>query len=264
MRALPDSVERALRRFEPLAELSAETIAQISEGARAQRLPRGGRLWRSGQPAHEVFLVGRGLVSLHQVGGASGKVVVDFGGQGDVLRLENAVRPAVHETTAYVVSEQAHVVVLSAEALRGAWRSDVALRKAFVRQVTRGPGALERKLRVLAAGSACARLAAALLDLAERYGREVGSSIVLPFAPPAADLADFAGVPRAQATAIVEHWGAHDLLYPYNDALVIEAPQALAGLARGAAASVTTRSVAAVSRRGQSLQMVSMRMAQTS
>ncbi|MCU0681779.1 MAG: cyclic nucleotide-binding domain-containing protein [Polyangiaceae bacterium] len=233
MRALPDSVERALRRFEPLAELSAETIAHISEGARAQRLPRGGRLWRTGQPAHEVFLVGRGLVSLHQVGGASGKVVVDFGGPGDLLRVENAVRRSVHDTTAYVVSEQAHVIVLSAEALQGAWRVDAALRKAFVRQVTRGPSSLERKLRVLAAGSARARLAAALLELAGRYGRDVGSSIVLPFAPPAVELADFAGVPRAQAAAIVERWGAHDVLYPYDDALVIEAPRVLEGLARG-------------------------------
>jgi CRP-like cAMP-binding protein len=229
MQALPDSVARTLRGFGPFAELPAEALAELWAGARVQRLPRGARLWRSGQPVYEVFLVVRGLVSMHQAGSAQGKIVVDFGGPGDVLGMVEG--EFAHQATATVVSAQAHVIVISASAIAALVRRDPSFARALAR---RGLGGLERKLRVAAAGPASARLATALLALAGRYGR-VGSmgEIVLPFAPPVAELAAFAGLPRALAARIVERWTAHEHVFLYDEALVIEAPWALEGLAKG-------------------------------
>ncbi len=233
MRALPDCSEQALRGFGPFADLSSQTLALLSFGARAQRLPRGGRLWRSGRPANEIFLVLRGLVSIHQAGSLQGKVVVDFGGPGDAIGQGCEALPCVHGASASVASAQAHLLAVETRALADAMAYDPALRRALAGRAARGPSALERKLRVVSAGPPVARLAAALLDLAARYGRGGdGGSIVLPFAPPAFELAAFAGVPRTLAAEQVERWASRDVLYYYDEALVIAAPRELEGVVR--------------------------------
>ncbi|HEU4533092.1 MAG TPA: cyclic nucleotide-binding domain-containing protein, partial [Polyangiaceae bacterium] len=109
MLTLPDNAERTLRAFRPFADLSAGALAELWAGARTQRLPRGARLWRSGQPAGEVFLLGRGLISIHQAGTGPGKLVVDFGGPGDVLGLADGAPAFAHRATATVASDQARV-----------------------------------------------------------------------------------------------------------------------------------------------------------
>jgi CRP-like cAMP-binding protein len=230
MRALPDNAERTLRAFRPFADLSAGALADLWAGARAQRLPRGARLFRVGQPVNEIFLLGRGLVSVHQAGDAQGKLVVDFGGPGDVLGLAEGAPTFAYRASATVASHQAHVIAIGASEFAAVLRREPALGRALAGAA----GSLESKLRVVAAGTASARLATTLLALASRYGR-VGAlgEIVLPFAPPVAELAAFAGVPRALAARTIDRWSTQELVFVYDEALVIEAPWALESLAKG-------------------------------
>jgi CRP-like cAMP-binding protein len=231
MPARSHSVERTLRGFGPFADVSAGTLAELSPGACARRLPRGAQLFREGGPSTEVFLLSRGLVSLHQAGVEQAKIVLDFAGPGDIVGAADDA--FAHGAAAGVASEHVHVIVLKTEAIAGVARRDRALRRALAAKAARGSSRLERKLRTLVAGQPSARLATALLDLTHRYARAGAGGLVLPFALPACELAAFADVPRALAADLLERWAAWELIYPYDDALVVKAPRALAGLANG-------------------------------
>jgi CRP-like cAMP-binding protein len=177
------------------AALSPATREDLVARGRAVEFPAGVAMLRERDPGDRVLLITAGTVKLTKCARSGAEVVLDFRGPGDVLGEQALVGGSERSATVQSLTAVSAVAIAAPE---------------FAAWLARAPDAmlallatLERRLREsdrqrLEFGSAqtLARVAARLLDLAERFGRPDDGGTVIELAIAQDELAAWSGASR--------------------------------------------------------------------
>src|SRR5919206_3634173 len=164
-----------------LALLGAPERARLEEFARRTRYPRGTRLMHEGEPGEKVMVLVEGHVKASCVTSEGQEMVLSFRGPGDVLG-ELSFLDGARRSSSVTAIEPVEAMVMSARAFRSYLESTPGAAMTLIDVLGRRFRDANRKRVQFGASDTVGRVAARLLELAERYGEqeERGTRIGLP------------------------------------------------------------------------------------
>jgi len=173
--------------------------------------PPGATLCVEGDPATHVFILLAGWVKILSTTNDGHEIVLALRGDGDIVGeiagettgRRNATIQAVDTVRALIVRHDRFSAFLDANPGAG---------HAFRRVVTQKWNDADTKLRRRAVTTGGQRLAALLLDLAERHGREAAGAVHLVMPLSQEELASLAGTSRATVTRAFVNWRKRGLI----------------------------------------------------
>jgi len=199
------SLQVFLTQRPPFADLAPELLARVLDAARLLEVPRGGALWRVGEPVSECVVIRRGVLREARPApdGACGRpVTLGLHGKGAVLGVERLLGPREASTASCTLEawEQSTVLRIPRAALVRAAESSAPFALALGTAVARRSLWLEDRLGAWMHRSASARLAALLLELADTFGVRDSRGVILPLRLPHREIASLIGVTRETTT----------------------------------------------------------------
>ena len=168
----PITLERTLRASNLLAGVAPELVHEVARSAARRRYARGERIFRAGEAATFVGVVARGLVKLVRPVPEGTACIVALWGPRQTIGNLAAIERGSYPGDAIVVSDEAEIVTLDAEALLAAAERRPALAWALARSLVEHGQALHEKIGIMSAGPVERRLKALLAHLLERFGDE--------------------------------------------------------------------------------------------
>lgn len=229
---LPPSAAEFLRASAVFASLPPREIAALAAVARDEPVRARDYVFMEGDTPHWFCLVRSGRVKIVRQTRAGKDVVLDLLGPGELFG-----GVAVIENRPYPASAQAIEPSVILKIPREAMAALVERHPSFIREMALMMG---RRLRAahdsvtsLAGDPVEARLAAALLRLAERDGRRSAGSVTLPFHLTRQNLADMTGTTVESTIRTVSRWLRDGLLVEEGGLVVLRDPDALRALAEG-------------------------------
>lgn len=170
---MPDSrLIARLRAAGPFRELRSDWIERLAMHCTRRQLSGGDYVWRRGEAAQSFIVVEEGLVAVQRDTVDGERVLVALFGPGDTLCVVPALQHIPFPVDAVTVTERAEVLVVAAAPVLGALDRDAELAAALNRALLDHASSLRNKIDIVSAGTVPRRVAALLLHLAERFGRE--------------------------------------------------------------------------------------------
>jgi len=214
------------------AVLPAREIATLA--AVAVEAPHRARdyIFMEGDPARWFCVVKSGHVKILRHSRTGKDVVLDLLGPGEVFGgvavIEQRPYPAAAQATEATV-----VLKIPAEAMIAVSERHPSFIKEIALMIGRRLRAAHDSVKSLAVDPVEARLAAALLRLAEREGARGKQGVTLPYHLTRQSLADMTGTTVETAIRIVSRWLKEGLVQDEGGRLVLVDPEALRELALG-------------------------------
>jgi CRP/FNR family transcriptional regulator len=230
----PKDAAAALRRnplFGGLAvrEIDALAAVAVEEHVRARE-----HIFMEGDPARWLCLVRSGHVKILRHSRTGRDVVLELLGAGEIFGgvavIERRPYPATAQAT-----EPSVVLKIPAEAIVALAERQPSIIKEMALMIGRRLRAAHDSVKALSVDPVEARLAAALLRLAEREGTRAKDRIVLPFHLTRQSLADMTGTTVETAIRIVSRWVKDALVVDEDGRLVLRDVETLRTLAEGEA-----------------------------
>jgi CRP/FNR family transcriptional regulator, cyclic AMP receptor protein len=185
----------ALDLFHGVAQRDARKIASLCT---EKWYPRGAAIFREGEPADSLYVLKKGMVRLISVSDQGRETILHILKPDEVfgeLFLSEQKRPftaiAAEDSLVTIISQESFVELLSAVPI-------VALN--FIRLLSKRLATVERGLVEFSHTWSYHRLARVLLQLSEKYGREVPSGTLINVRLTHEDLANLIGTSRETVT----------------------------------------------------------------
>lgn len=215
---------RVIQRHEALSLLADEVKANLARQMSFVRLPRGEPLWRKGERATELHLVGRGLVAL-SVRAPSGRDLISM----LHAPVEGVDVPALmggrpHESDACAFAGEAIVATLGWAPVLSALESCSGASLAVARIFS---AYLQHNERRWSDGTLSVehRLARQLLELADRFGDELDDgTVILPLRMTRGDLGNMVATTQETVTRTVSRWSRMGLVSFFPQKVVLASP----------------------------------------
>ncbi len=212
----------------PAREIDALAAVALEERHRARA-----HIFMEGDPARWFYLVKSGHVKIVRHSKSGKDVVLDLLGPGEVFGgvavIEKRPYPAAAQATEATV-----VVKIPGDPVIAVAERHPAFIREMALMIGRRLRAAHDSVESLAVDPVEARLAAALLRLAEREGtRTKGDAVALPFHLTRQSLADMTGTTVETAIRIMSRWLRDGLLVDEGGRLVLTDREGLTALAEG-------------------------------
>jgi CRP/FNR family transcriptional regulator len=215
--------------FGALPARDVEVLAAVATETRYR--PRE-YIFMEGDPALWFCMVRAGRVKILRHGRAGKDVVLELLGPGEVFGgvavFERRPYPATAQAT-----EASAVVKLAADAMIALGERHPALIREMALMIARRLRTAHDSVTSLAVDPVEARLAAALLRLAEREGRREAHGVTLPFQLTRQSLADMTGTTVETAIRVVSRWLRDGLVADEGGRFVLADMDALRERAQG-------------------------------
>ena len=222
----PKELAVFLSQISAFAGLPAREIEALARIALEERHRARAYVFTEGDPARWFYLVKAGHVKILRQAKAGKDVVLELLGPGEVFG-----GVAVIEKRPYPASAQATdattVVKIPAEPMIALADRYPAFIKEMALMIGRRLRAAHDSVKSLAVDPVEARLATALLRLAEREGTRSKAGVTLPFHLTRQSLADMSGTTVESAIRVVRRWQKAGLLVDEGERLVIADPAGL-------------------------------------
>lgn len=168
----PDSAELAerLRQFRMFERIPLIVSDAVAAGAHLRTLHLGEFIWRWGDSAREIALIGSGFVKASRRDRNGASTTYGVYGPGDSMGLYAFWAGMRYPTDAIALNEGVSVIIIDAGELCYLAEQHLQLSRNLQDEVTRFSEAFIHKIEILSAGSAQQRLAVLLLKLVDRYG----------------------------------------------------------------------------------------------
>jgi CRP-like cAMP-binding protein len=213
----------------PARELDALAAVALEEAHRAR-----GFIFMEGDPSRWFYLVKSGHVKIVRHSKTGKDVVLELLGPGEVFGgvavIEKRAYPAAAQATEPVV-----VLKIPADPMIALAERHPAFIKEMALMIGRRLRAAHDSVKSLAVDPVEARLAAALVRLAEREGARGKAGVTLPFHLTRQSLADMTGTTVETAIRILSRWLRDGLLVDDGGRLVLVDWAGLSALAEGEA-----------------------------
>jgi CRP/FNR family cyclic AMP-dependent transcriptional regulator len=193
-----------LQRFKLIDALDDAQRRLLEETTRMQEVRRGQRIYQPGDASEHMFLVKAGTIRIAAFDPSNREVLLGFRHPGDVFGelalLDDSPRDLAkaHEDSLICALRRDVVVRLARES------PDVAFRVLTImgRRIRQFRGRIEQ----LSYKSAAARIARALMDLADEHGVQDARGTVIAFKLSQGDLASLVGLTRETINAVLHRW----------------------------------------------------------
>jgi CRP/FNR family transcriptional regulator len=229
--AAPDAA-RVLRQSALFASLPARDIEAVAAVAVEERCRPREYIFMEGDPADWFCVVKAGRVKILRHARSGKDVVLEMLGPaevfGGVAVMEQRPYPASAQAT-----EPTDVLKIPAAAMIALADRHPALIREMALMIGRRLRAAHDSVKSLAVDPVEARLAAALLRLADREGARGQGGVVLPFALTRQSLADMTGTRVETAIRVVSRWLKDGLVEDQGSRLVLTDLDALRELSEG-------------------------------
>jgi CRP/FNR family transcriptional regulator len=193
------------------AGLPAREVAALAAAARADRVAAREYVFMEGDPSHAFCFVMSGRVKILRQSRTGKDVVLELLGPGEPFG-----GVAVFERRPYPASAQAMepsvIVKIPQDAIASVAERHPALVREMAMMISRRLRAAHDSVKSLAADPAEARLAAALLRLAEQEGARDRRGLVLGFHVTRQTLADMTGTTVETAIRVISRWIKDDVV----------------------------------------------------
>ena len=204
-----------------ISKLDAASIEDLVRLATVQRMRRGEPVWRAGERAQSLVVVGHGLIKvLLPATGGRGMVLGLYGpgeSVGDAQVLDGAANP----TEACALTEPVTICRIPREALLSALERNGAAALEFARGMARGIAMASRRIGLFTA-SAEERLASTIVELGERFGDEMDDgSLMIPVRLTRAELAALVGTTPETTIRTLTRWSREGLVSTNDGALTV-------------------------------------------
>lgn len=213
----------------PAREVEALAALAVEEAHRPRSY-----IFMEGDPSRWFYLVKSGHVKIVRHSKTGKDVVLELLGPGEVFGgvavIEKRAYPAAAQAT-----EPTVVLKIAADPMIAVAERHPSFIKEIALMIGRRLRAAHDSVRSLAVDPVEARLAAALLRLAEREGARGKRGVTLPFHLTRQSLADMSGTTVETAIRVLSRWLRDGLLLDEGGRLVLRDPEALRTLAEGEA-----------------------------
>ena len=193
-------------------------------------LPRdyspGATLCLEGDPATHVYILLAGWVKILSTTNDGHEIVLALRGDGDIVG-EIAGETTGRRNATIQAVDTVHAVIVRHDTFSSFLDANPGADHAFRRIVTQKWNDADSKLRRRAVTTGAQRLAALLLDLAERHGREADGVIYLVMPLSQEELASLAGTSRATVTRAFGNWRKRGLVRTGHRRITILDPAGL-------------------------------------
>jgi CRP-like cAMP-binding protein len=184
-----------------LTDLDESLRAQFLASARRLVLARNDAVYRDGDTADHVFIVGEGRVKIVRTHVSGSETIVGIRVPGDLFGELGAIESGRIRTTSAIAIEAAIVHVVAAATMRDLLVTDPRFARAYAAGTAYRLTEAERELTELAGKSVPGRLVDALGRLASMYGEDNGDGTVgIGINLTHRDLADLIGTSRETLT----------------------------------------------------------------
>lgn len=167
-----------LRSAGPFRELGEAWLETLALHTTRRTLSGGEYVWRHGDSAQYFVIVQRGLVAIQRVTPDGEVVFLALFGDGDTLCIVPAMQHLALPADAIAVSERVEVLLVAAGPLLSAAREHPEIAGLLNRVLLQHTSSLRTKIDIVTAGTVPRRVAALLLYLAERFGREIANGVI--------------------------------------------------------------------------------------
>jgi CRP/FNR family transcriptional regulator len=224
-------IQEFLQRTPVFAALPAREVQALAAVAREERYRPRDFVFREGDPPRWFCFVRRGHVKIVRHARSGRDVVLELLGAGEmfggVAVLEQRPYPASAQTT-----EPSVVVKLPQEAMVALAGREPSIIREIALVIGRRLRDAHDSVESLAADPVEARLAGALVRLAEREGSRSAGGVALPFPLTRQSLADMTGTTVETTIRVVSRWLKDRVLAEDGGHLVLRDVEALRALAR--------------------------------
>jgi CRP/FNR family cyclic AMP-dependent transcriptional regulator len=159
-----------------LTAVGPELAGELTARGVARSFPRGHALFHEGQVADRVLILRKGRVKTLTTTAGGREVVLEFRGPGEVVGEQAALDGGLRSATVCAV-EPVEALSVDASAFRAFVIANPPASLALLVLLSRKLRAAEAKRTELSAFTTIERVAARLLELAERYGEDDAGSI---------------------------------------------------------------------------------------
>lgn len=202
----PDIIAK-LRGLEEFRKLGTATIESIAEQAELRRLRAGGRLWTSGDAAHQVAIVLSGIVKLARKNLDGDSFTYGMFGPGDPVGVPALMANRRYPTDAVAMSNGVEVVLISVARINELARKDPAVGIALVRMLLKFIEIMRSKIEITSAGFVPCRLQVLMLYLADHFGSWDGDGQAnIPLALTREQIAEIIGVRLETVVRELKRW----------------------------------------------------------
>jgi CRP/FNR family transcriptional regulator, nitrogen oxide reductase regulator len=221
-----------LQRTPVFAALPAREVQTLAGLAREERYRARDYVFMEGDPAHWFCLVRTGHVKILRHARTGRDVVLELLGPGEmfgaVAIIEKRPYPASAQAT-----EPSVVVKIPQDAIVALAEREPSIIREIALMIGRRLRGAHDSVKSLAVDPVEARLAAALVRLADREGSRGAAGIALPFPLTRQSLADMAGTTVETTIRIVSRWLKDRVVVEEGGHLVLRDIETLRGLAEG-------------------------------
>ena len=190
--------------------LPPEELRELASRGRTQSFPRGARLLQEGEPGDRVLVLLSGRAKVSCVGPDGQDVVLDFRGPGDLVGDLSAFDGGPRSSSVEALEPVEALAVAAADLLALIERRP-GLGLALLRMLTGRFRDAELRRIEFAAADSVGRVAARIVELAERYGEHADAGVVISLPVSQEELAGWAATSRASLGSALRtlrelHW----------------------------------------------------------
>lgn len=198
-------------RFRTIAALSDAQRRQLDKTTRMLEVRRGAQIYLPGDPSDQVFLLKSGVIKISTVTTDQREVILAFLQSGDIFG-ELAVideSPRDHLAEAY---DDCVICAMDRETILRLVHETPEIGFQITKVIGMSLRTLRSRVEELLCKSAPARLAHALLDLAEHHGVPDTDGVLISLRLSQGDLGRLVGLSRETVNGIVQDWRERNLL----------------------------------------------------
>jgi len=217
-----------LRKNQAISKLDDHTIEDLARTTTVQRLRRGEALWRAGERASSLVIVGHGLVKVLLPATGARDLVLGLYGPGESVGEAQVLDGAQYPAEALALTEPVTIGRIPRENLLQALERHGAATIEVARSIGRAMSVANRRIALFTA-SAEERLASTIIELSERFGDEMeDGSTLIPLRLTRAELAALVGTTVETTIRTLSRWSREGLVTTVDGGLTVHDPSALA------------------------------------
>lgn len=226
-------LDALLARVHPFSRASLGVRAGFAVAARRRAAQAGGRFWQAGDPSLDFSFVSKGLVKLVRPRAGGRLDIIGIFGPGEAIGIVTAVRGIPYPADAVAASLHAEVIHVPREDVLSAQQRDPAFAGAIAECCACRACRMRDMHAILSAGGVESRLAAFLVDLADRFGDidDEDASVRIPVALARSELAACAATTAETTIRVMSKWSRQGLVRSHRQGFVISSIEALRALA---------------------------------
>ncbi|UJR84117.1 Crp/Fnr family transcriptional regulator [Sandaracinus amylolyticus] len=230
-----ESLLRTLSTSRLFRSLDPELLATLVPHADVHRLHQGECLWRRGAPAEHFHVVLRGVLELQRAPTSHESTLIALFGPGESPAIPVTLERRAFIADAYAATPSLEVLRVASAPILELVQTDVRLALAINRALLEHCVLLHAKIDVLAAGTVQRRVAAFMLDLAERFGDEgIDGKTYVPLALSRAHVATYVGARVETVIRIFSQWHKEGLVATSKEGFAIRSIDELRATLGGA------------------------------